>query len=209
MKLLDIADATNPRRVTIYLVEKGIAIDRVQVDVTSGENRAPAYLALNPAGTLPVLVLDDGRSLVESAAIVEYLEELYPDPPMIGTDAVSRGRVRALERIAADLISRTALYLQHSHAFFSAKLTQQPAVATALLPAIAAHLKLLDEHLGDDPYLASSTPTIADCTLFALTDSCSRRFQFPILKDWPRLDAWHRRFATRPSAQLADPGSPR
>jgi glutathione S-transferase len=64
---------------------------------------------LNPAGKIPVLELDDGRALSESAAIIEYLEEIHPEPPMIGTDSVRRAKVRALERISADLIVRSQI----------------------------------------------------------------------------------------------------
>lgn len=81
-------------------------LERVDLDMAAGAHRQPAFLKLNPAGKVPVLELDDGCVLIESAAIIEYLEELHPDPPMIGTDdPVERARVRADERIVADLIA--------------------------------------------------------------------------------------------------------
>ena len=119
MMLYQIRQATNPRRVIIYLAEKDIDIPRYEVNAAANEHKSAAFLALNPAGKVPVLALDDGTALSESAAIVEYLEECHPNPPMIGTTPAQRARVRALERIGNDLIVRSQLWLMHSHAFFS------------------------------------------------------------------------------------------
>ena len=87
----------------IYLSEKGIDVPRYELDYENKEHRSAEYLAINPAGRAPTLVTDDGRPITDSAAIVEYLEEIHPENPMIGTDALSRARVRSLERLAADL----------------------------------------------------------------------------------------------------------
>ena len=97
MKLYGAKEAPNPRRVTIYLAEKGLAIERVDFAPPYRETKTPDFLAKNPAGKIPVLELDDGTCIAESAAIVEYLEELHPEPPMIGTTAVERAQVRALD----------------------------------------------------------------------------------------------------------------
>lgn len=200
MRLYQLARATNPRRVIVYLAEKGIELPRHEVDVAGGENRSANFLALNPAAKLPVLELDDGTGLVESAAIVEYLEELYPQPPMIGRDPVERARVRALERIAAELIVRANLWLAHSQPFFAAKVKQQPEVATAARPWVDELLDLLEVRMGEQPFLAGPMPTIADCTLFALFQTCRERFDVAFGTDRPRLDAWYARFRARPSA---------
>ena len=85
MKLYDFVGAPNPKRVRVYLAEKGLKVPTQQVNILSGENRAPEFLAKNPMGGLPVLELDDGTYLPESLAIIEYLEDLHPTPPMIGT----------------------------------------------------------------------------------------------------------------------------
>jgi glutathione S-transferase len=71
---------TNPRRVTIYLAEKGVDVPRYELDYANGEHRSPSYLRINPSGRAPALVTDAGLSITDSAAIVEYLEELYPEP---------------------------------------------------------------------------------------------------------------------------------
>lgn len=84
MKLYDLKAGMNPRRVRIFLAEKGVTIPRVEVDMAGGENRRPPYLQINPMGTMPVLELDDGTNLSESIAICRYIEELHPVPNLFG-----------------------------------------------------------------------------------------------------------------------------
>ena len=90
MLLYQFRKGTNPRRVIIYLAEKGINVPRYELDYANGEHRSPTYLSVNPSGRAPTLVIDSGLAITDSAAIVEYLEERYPERPMIGTDRASR-----------------------------------------------------------------------------------------------------------------------
>src|ERR1700676_2441017 len=116
MKLYGAVRAANPRRVKIYIAEKGLedVIEQIDFEPPAAEKlKTPEFLAKNPAGKIPLLELDDGTFLPESAAIVEYLEEIYPDPPMIGTTPLERARVRSVERIAADLSVLCRLYYLH------------------------------------------------------------------------------------------------
>jgi glutathione S-transferase len=200
MKLLSHPIATSPRRVTIYLREKGIDLAREDIDVAAGEHRQPAFLAKNPEGKIPVLELDDGTYLSESAAIIEYLEEVHPEPPMIGTDFASRGRTRAADRMVTLLIDRTGLWLHHSHPFFAARGPQDPAVARAMTPVVEQQLGQLDRFMGDSPFLAGERVTIADCSLFAIFQNCRGMLGLPYGAGHPNLDAWFARFAVRPSA---------
>jgi glutathione S-transferase len=191
---------TNPRRVIIYMTEKGIEIERVDVNTAASEHKQAAFLARNPAGKIPVLELDDGSYLSESAAIVEYLEELHPNPPMIGVTPAARGRVRALERIGTDLIARTGIMLYHSHPHFAGRVVQQPMVAEAVRPLVHELLATLEQHIGTRPFLAGEQPTIADCSVFALFQTCRHRLKLDFGAEYPRLDAWYARFVQRPSA---------
>src|SRR5262245_39217671 len=123
MKLYMFPLAPNPRRVVVYLKEKGIELSFVSIDVTKGENRTPEFLAKNPSGALPVLELDDGTVLTESLAIVEYLEELHPNKPMIGTTPLERARVRELERICElGVLAGTAAVFQNTSPFFASRI---------------------------------------------------------------------------------------
>src|SRR5258708_40309774 len=101
MRLYEAKMAPYPRRVKIYLAEKGIELERVEVDLHAGENRSAAFLKKNPSGKIPVLELDGGAFLPESAAIMEYLEEIYPAPPMLGETPEQRAQTRATDRIAS------------------------------------------------------------------------------------------------------------
>ena len=200
MMLYQIRQATNPRRVIIYLAEKDIDIPRYEVNAAANEHKSAAFLALNPAGKVPVLALDDGTALSESAAIVEYLEECHPNPPMIGTTPAQRARVRALERIGNDLIVRSQLWLMHSHAFFSGHVQQHAEVAKLAQAFALELLTTLEQRIGDNKFLAGGHPSIADCTLFALFQTCRTRLQIPLGEDQPRLNHWYLRFSERPSA---------
>src|SRR5712692_9124803 len=113
MKIYDFVGAPNPKKLRVYLAEKGIKVPVESVNIVTGENRAPEFLKKNPLGGLPVLELDDGTYLPESLAIIEYFEELHPNPPMIGTSPLERARVRALERIAdLGVLGRVATIFQ-------------------------------------------------------------------------------------------------
>jgi glutathione S-transferase len=190
--------------VIIYLAEKGIDLPRRDVNLAAGEQKSPEFLALNPAGKVPILVLDDGSVLSESGAIVEYLEELYPDPPMLGVTPLARARVRALERMAHDLIGRSSMWLMHFHPYFAGRIKPDALVAAASKPFVDESLAALEAHIGDNAFLAGPTPTIADCTLFAVFQTCRERLEVRLGEGYPRLEAWHERFAARPSAAYAD-----
>jgi glutathione S-transferase len=172
MKLYCFPVAPNPTRVRLYLAEKAaggsrLPIEEVTVHLRDGEQKSPEHLARNPFGKLPVLELEDGSFLRESVAIIEYLEERHPDPPLIGRSPEERARVRELDRIA-DLgvlipIARTV------HATNSPlDLPPNPAVAADARAALPVSLRFLDACLSDGrPFLAGDRPSIADGTLQA------------------------------------------
>jgi len=98
MKLYDCATAPSPRRVRIFLAEKGLQIDTVQVDLRNGEQFSDAFRVINPDCTVPALALDDGTVIADAVAICHYIEELHPDPPLIGSTPQERAVVTALNR---------------------------------------------------------------------------------------------------------------
>ncbi|MCK6556152.1 glutathione S-transferase family protein [Candidatus Binatia bacterium] len=201
MKLYDFALAPNPKRVRVYLAEKGIQVPVEQVDIITGQNRSPEFLKKNPLGGLPVLELDDGTVLTESLAIMEYLEELHPNPPMIGSDPLERARVRRLERIAElGVLWNVAGVFQNTHPFWAGRLKQSAEAAENAVGRLRANLKVLDAEIGQKPFAAGNRPTIADCTLLASLDFAAFAGVEidPSLKNLAR---WYESFKQRPSAQ--------
>jgi glutathione S-transferase len=199
MKLYDFRFAPNPRKTRVYLAEKGLSIPLVPVDITKGEQYAPEMLARNPMGGMPVLELDDGTCLRESLAIIEYLEELHPDPPMIGATPLERAQVRALERTAdLGVLAGVARVLHNTHAVLPGRVPN-PEIAAIARRDLEKPSRYLDSLLADGrPFAAGARVTIADCTLFAAL-AFAELGQLDI--DWPpRLAAWYARFRKRPSA---------
>jgi len=200
MKAYIFAGAPNPRKLIVYLREKGLEIPLESVDILSGANRTPEFLKKNPLGGLPVLELDDGSHLTESLAIMQYLEELHPTPPMIGTSPVERARVRELERICElGVFSSVGTVFQNSHPFFAGRLKQSPEAAENARARFASTLKVVDARIGGRPFVAGDRPTIADCTLLAAVGFAEFTGMAldPGLKNVTR---WYEAFKQRPSA---------
>ncbi len=201
MKLFDYAIAPNPKKVRIYLAEKGIKIPLERVDITKGQTRTPEFLKINPLGGLPVLMLDDGSYLTESLAIIEYLEELHPNPPMIGTAPRARARVRELERIAdLGVLGRVATIFQNTSPFMAARLKQSADAADNARGQLGAALKVLDEAIDSHPFVAGEQPTIADCTLVAALDFAAFA-GVTIDPGCAKVARWYQQFKQRPSGQ--------
>lgn len=200
MKIYDFPFAPNPHKLRIYLAEKGLSIPLERIDLRKGDNRSPEFLSKNPLGALPVLELDDGSCLTESLAIIEYLEELNPTPPMIGTDALERARVRELERfVDLSILNRiTQIFLHTSPVFAHRK--QAPQAAEQARAALPAALRFIDARMGDHPFVAGPTPTIADCTLFAAFEHAERA-DVNIDEANLNLMRWYAKFGRRPSAR--------
>src|SRR6185436_20118377 len=140
----------NPKKVRVYLAEKGIEVASVPVNIVTGENRQPEFLKKNPLGGLPVLELDDGSYLPESLAIIEYCEELHPEPPMIGKAPVERAKVRSLERICEiGVMNNVGTIFQNTHPFMAGRLKQSPDAAENARTRLAGNLKVIDAAIGN------------------------------------------------------------
>jgi glutathione S-transferase len=197
--------APNPTRVRLYIAEKRaggaeLDISEAVVNLPAGEQRASDHLARNPFGRLPVLEFDDGSHLTESLAIIEFLEELHPDPWMIGRSPHERARVREIERIAElGVLQPTARVVHATKSPLG--LPPSPEIAAQARSLLPTALDYLERLLGDGrPFLAGENPTIADCTLAA-------GFQFgrfgsvELDPGYEKLHAWDRRFRERPAAE--------
>jgi len=201
MKLYTTQMAPYPRRVDIYLREKGIALERQEVDLHAMEQRSPDFLRKNPAGQVPLLEFDDGRFLPESQAIIEYLEERFPTPPMIGRTAEERAQVRATDGIAGQVFTVLSLILLHTSpvaAQIHPGITQFPQVGIGLQPILDQLLDQLEHRIGDNEFLAGPAPTVADCTFFALMGTVYPGMGYELPERCGKLRAWYERFSGRP-----------
>ena len=200
MHLYDFPQSPNCRRVRMYLAEKGIDIALKALDLSAGEQRMSGFLLKNPFGAVPLLELDDGSVIPESLAIIEYLEELHPDPPLCGTTPFERAQVRAWERRAefGVLLQGTRRFL-HTNPFFASRVEQSPKVAEEAGQVLTDRLSLFNTHLKDNEWLAGAC-SVADITLFVSTEFAARS-NFQLDPAWEHLQRWYGAIKKRPSAE--------
>jgi glutathione S-transferase len=205
VKLYCFPVAPNPTRVRLTIAEKRAAgghldVEEVPVSLIEGQQKSPEHLARNPFGNLPVLELDDGSFLRESLCIVEYLEELVPEPPMIGRTPEERARVRALERTAD--VGALIPIARIVHATNSPLgRPPNPEVARFFRDALPDTLAYLDDQLSDGrPFVAGDRPTIADCTL-AAAFQFARFGKIDIDPGYEQLARWDRDYREREPAR--------
>jgi glutathione S-transferase len=201
MKLYDSRTAPNPRRVRIFLAEKGITVPTVQVDIGKGENRQPEYLAKNPMGGVPILELDDGSVLAETVAICRYFEEIQPRPPLMGTDGRDRAIVemwnRRMELEVAIPIMQT---FRNTHDFFKGRIPQVPEYGEVCRASASKRLAWVDGELAGREFIAGPRYTIADITLLIGIDF-GRVVKIGIQPDQKNLARWYEAVSSRPSAK--------
>lgn len=197
MKLYYYPVAPNPTKVRTYMREKGIELEEVKVDFAQREQKSPEHLRRNPLGTLPVLELDDGQYITESLPIMEYFEELYPEPVMIGADSVSRLQVRAYERqVETTILNRIGRLVHATNSPLG--WPPNPAVAEPEQKALPDAFALIDERIGKNRFAAGDTPTIVDCTLFAAL-YFGERFGVTVPEQYGNVARWYGEFRRRPS----------
>ena len=208
MILYDAVWAPNPRRVRMYLAEKGIDLDRRTVDLAGGENLRQPFLSLNPRGTVPVLQLDGGEVIADSVAICRYLEALQPDPPLFGSDPLEIGRIEAwIRKIEAEGYAGVVYAFRNRNKHMADRALSGHWPAVPQLPELvmrgqnmwAWFVDMLDEHLTGREWIAGDAYSFADLTaLMTLDFAKATRLSdgnFPTA-----LAAWHARASSRPSA---------
>lgn len=192
----------NPRVVKMYLAEKGIDLPRVEVDLRGGENRREPYASqVNPAGQTPALELDDGSVLTEIVPICEYLEELNPEPPLFGSTAEERAKVRMwTRRVDLKVCEPLTQGYRYSKglALFESRMRCLPEAAEGLQAVAQDGLGWIDAQLAGRDYLAGDRFSFADIMLFAFTDF-GRIVGQPIDPKHANLTGWFDRVAARPS----------
>lgn len=201
------AKSPAPRCLRMFLLEKGLRLPAVSVDVFGGENRQPAFLTVNPAGQTPALRGDDGETLAEAVAIAEYLEELHPLPPLIGSTPWERAQTRQwwrrVELNVTEFI-HNAYHYAEGLARFEPRIPVLPSAADGLKTVAQDRLRWLDGMFGTGPYLCGERFTAADIWLYVWLDFAATVNQ-PFDRRLPRIGPWFDRVAARPSADGSRP----
>jgi glutathione S-transferase len=201
MKILETRQAPNPRRVRIFLAEKGISVPFEEYDLMKGALRTPEFTKLNTHQRVPVLLLDDGTAISETMAICRYFEAEHPEPPLFGRGARQQGLIEMWNRrMELGLLGHVAGAFRHLH----------PAMAKLEVPQVkewgevckvkaAGDLTALNDALANSRYVAGETFTVADITAL-----CAIDFMRPARVARPdglkNLERWYAEVSTRPSA---------
>jgi len=201
MKLYDGGRAPNPRRVRIFLAEKGVAVPTEQVDLGKLEQRSDAFTALNPMQRVPALVLDDGTVIAESIAICRYFEALNPGPPLFGRGALDEALVEMWNRrVELHLFLPVATVFQHLHPVMKIMIDPQVAAwGEANKPRVTKFLQFLDGELKDRAYVAGAAYTVADITAMVAVDFM-RVSKMAVPEELSNVRRWHQAVSARPSA---------
>ena len=201
MKLYDGGRAPNPRRVRVYLAEKGIEIPIVPIDMGAMGHRSAEIAGKNPLRRLPVLELDDGKILTESIAICRYFEELRPEPPLFGVGAFGKAQVEMWQRrVEFHFLFPVAQAFRHIHpAMTEWEVPQIAEWGEANKPRAVDFMRLLDAELADRPFVAGERYTVADITAMIGVDFL-KPARISIPEDLQHLHRWYMEVAARPSA---------
>ncbi|MCD2177206.1 glutathione S-transferase [Rhizobium sp. C1] len=201
MRLFDGGKAPNPRRVRMFLAEKGVKVELVPVDMGALGHKSADITARNPFQRLPVLELDDGSNLSESIAICRYFEELYPDPPLFGRDAREKAFVEMWNRrVELGYLMSVAAAFRHIHpAMKDWEVPQLPEWGEINKPKAIDFLRLMDRELESRPFVSGENFTVADITMFiAFQFMKPARIQCP--PELGNVLRWYDSVAQRPSA---------
>ncbi len=200
MKLYDGGRAPNPRRVTLFLAEKGIAVETVSVDLGRMEHKSEAVTKLNPLQRLPVLELDDGAVITETVAICRYFEELHPEPALFGTGPLERALVEMWQRrVELHFFAAVTAAFRHLHpAMKDWENPQVPEWGQANKPKAIEFLHLLDRELATRPFVAGERFSIADITAH-VTVGFLKPAKIALPEELAHVRRWYEAVSDRPA----------
>jgi glutathione S-transferase len=207
--LYDCATAPSPRRARIFLAEKGLTHDTVQVDLRSGEQMGDAYRRINPQGTVPTLRTEDGLLLTDNAAITAYLEAAYPQPPLLGSTPQEKAQVASWQgRVEFEGLIAIAEALRNSAPAMANRAlpgpinyAQIPELAQRGLLRVQQFFVMLNEHLAHHAFVAGEHFSVADITAVVAVDF-ARVVKIKPGDEHPHLQRWRAAMAQRPSMLL-------
>ncbi len=209
MKLYDADWAPSPRRVRLFLAEKGVAVERVAVDLRADEQLGAAYLERNPRGLVPALELDTGEVITESVAICRYFEALHPDPALFGTSPLDIARIESwTRRVESDGYAAAVYAMRNTRPAFADRGAAGNWPAIAQIPELAqraqimwgAFVEAIDAQLAGREWLATDAYSFADVTLLVTIDF-ARAAKLEVAERFASLNAWHARASARPSSK--------
>ena len=204
MKLYDMTLAPNPRRVRIFLAEKGIDVPLVQVNLAEGEHKRAEFLEKNPSGKIPVLELDDGTCIAESVAICRYFEALHPEPRLFGTTPTEIGRIdmvnRQLDLELLQSVGRAWVNGPIVAKMAPGNLEQIPAAKVQGEEGARAFYRRLDGELANRQFMAGEAFSVADITALCVIDFATRMVELKPDAEFGHLWRWHEEVSARPSA---------
>ncbi len=201
MRLYDGGRAANPRRVRIFLAEKGITVPIEPIDLGKLQQRSETYSVVNPMQRVPALVLDDGTVITESMAICRYFEALQPEPPLFGRGALDSALIEMWSRrVEFHLYLPVSYLFQHLHPAMKVMVDPQvPAWGEANKPRVFEFLRFLDGELKERPYVAGKEFTVADITTLVSVDFM-KVSKLTVPEELANLRRWHTEVSARPSA---------
>jgi glutathione S-transferase len=203
MKLYGERDpAPNPRRVRIFLAEKGIDLPETRVNLRKGEHKSSEHRERNSLGQVPVLELDDGTTISESVSICRYFEALHPKPALFGANPLEQALVDMwIRRVEFVLMIPVGMFWRHGHHLTAALITQFKDFGESNRDHVARAMRWLDSELSDGrEFIAGKTYSMAD--IIALTTIDFAKFAgLEMPTDVPQLQSWHTRVSSRPSAK--------
>lgn len=205
MKLYTTSTSLSGRRVAIFLAEKGLCFDedieKIEIDLSGGENLGPSFKAMNPYGRVPVLELGSGTHIAETVAISRYIENMQSEPPLFGVDAMSQAMVEMWNRRAElSLLLPVTQAFRNISGFFKDREKVLPTWGHLSAEMARSTVPLFDDRLGESQFLAGDYFSIADITLVATLDF-ARAVKQDLPYDLPNLDRWYQEVSSRPSCQ--------
>ena len=208
MIFYDCATAPSPRRARMFIVEKGIEVETRQIDLRAREHVEPAFLSINPRGTVPVLVTDTGTVLTENLGIAAYLEAAFPEKPLIGRTADETGLIWMWTALCeqqgglpvGEALRNSSPAMKDRALPGPVPYAQIPELAERGRARLARFFDLLEERLSDREWLATDDFTLADLTCYVFVDF-ARIVKMGIPEGNRATQAWFDRIAARPSAQ--------
>lgn len=201
MKIYDTKTAPTPRRVRIFLAEKGIDMEYVQVDLGKGENLSDIMRAKNPIGKIPVLELDDGTCIGESDAICTYFEALQPQPSLLGKSPLEKGTIAMWQRqIEMCLFNQIGMCFQHTTGHFKDRMTPVKEFGEVSGVNAKKYLSVLEKRLANSEFMAGDKFSIADITALCAVDF-GRVVDVRLQDKHVNLKRWYAQISARPSAK--------